>query len=97
MSETLPPNPYEQAKEAARDDPSQTELANMVCGLPGVCELLVDGDEEDWRPTTITVGFTDDAGRETTDVTSIMTRAGWRVEGATFAPYNRLRYVERGL
>lgn len=91
-----PPNKYEQAKERARDDLDRTELANMVYDLPGVMELLVDGEDEDWRPTTITVGFEDDHGRGTDDVAEIMARAGWTFAGATFAPFNRLRFKERG-
>ncbi|WP_225336643.1 hypothetical protein [Halomicrobium urmianum] len=89
------PNAYEQAKERARDDLDRQELANMVYDLPCVIELLVDGEDEDWRPTTITVGFEDDAGRGTEDVATIMRRAGWAFSGATFSPYNRLRFEER--
>lgn len=91
-----PPNVYEQAKEAAHDDPSRTDLTNMVYDLPCVHEVLVDGEDEDWRPTTITVGFSDDAGRGTGDVATIMQRAGWQLDGVTFAPYNRVRFVECG-
>lgn len=89
------PNVYDQAKEAALDGPSRTELANMVYDLPCVCELLVDGEDEGWRPTAITVGFDDDTGRGTGDVATIMRRAGWRFEHAVFAPYNRLTFVNR--
>jgi len=68
----------------------------MLYDLPNVMEILVDGEDEDWRPTTITVGFDDDAGRGTDDVAIVMQRAGWRFDGATFSPYNRVRFVERG-
>ncbi|WP_225334263.1 hypothetical protein [Halomicrobium urmianum] len=37
----------------------------------------------------------DDAGRGTEDVATIMRRAGWAFSGATFSPYNRLRFEER--
>lgn len=87
------PNVYEQAREAARDGPPRTELTNLLYDLPCVDEILVDGENEDWRPTTITVGFRDHRG--TDDVAVIMARAGWRFDGATFAPFNRVRFVER--
>lgn len=89
-----PPTTAEQAKEAARDDLSRTELTNMLYDLSGVYEVLVDGEDEDWRPTTITVGFGDDGYRYTGDVVTIMRRAGWKFEHAVFGPYNRLCFEE---
>lgn len=87
------PGVYAQALEAAADDPERQELSNMVYGLPDVCELLVDGEDEDWRETTITVGFKDTPGSATAHVASIMRTAGWKFDGATFA-HNRLHFVE---
>ena len=91
-----PPSAYDQAKERARDDLTHRELANLVYDLPHVMEILVDGEDEDWRPAVITVGFDDDAGRGTGEIATIMARAGWRFDGATFHPYNRLRFVPEG-
>lgn len=90
------PNVYEQAKERARDNLGRTDLTNMVYDLPTVSEILVDGEDEDFRPTTITVGFSNDAGRGTDDIATIMRRAGWKFDGATFSPYNRLRFEKLG-
>ena len=89
-----PPSKLEQATERARDELTRQELTNMVYGLSGVCEILVDGDDEDWRPTTITVGFED--YRVTGDVGTIMRRQGWRFADAVFSPYNRITFVEPG-
>jgi len=88
------PRTAEQALEAARDDPSLTELTNMVYDLSKVTELLVDGDDEDWRPTTITVGFGERAYRETGDAIGLMRAAGWTVESVVFSPYNRITFEE---
>lgn len=92
----MPPHKYEQAKERARDDLGRTELTNMVYDLPCVCEVLVDGEDEDWRPTEITVRFTEDYGGGIDDTIAVMQRAGWRVDGVTFGTYRRLTFVERG-
>jgi len=88
-----PPAKYAQAFEAARDDPDRTDLCNIVYGLPAVIEVLVDGEDEDWRDTTITVGFEELPGVATAHITDIMQRAGWKANGATFA-YNRLHFVD---
>lgn len=88
------PTPAEQAIEAARDDPSRTELTNMVYDLPGVTELLVDGEDEGWRPTVITVGFGQDGYRYTGDVIDVMQAAGWNVGNVVFGPYNRISFQE---
>jgi len=92
----MPPHKYDQAKERARDDLDQTELTNLVYDLPSVCEVLVDGDDEDWRETEITVGFAEDYGAGIDDTITVMQRAGWRVDGVTFGTYRRLTFVERG-
>lgn len=89
-----PPNLYEQAREAARDDPGLTELGDILHDMPAVTEVLVDGRDEDWRPVEITVGFGDDGYRATDDVLAIMRSAGWKAEHVTFAPYNRIRFSE---
>jgi len=90
------PNIYEQAKERARDDLDRVELTNMLYDFPNVDECLVDGEDEDWRPTRITVGFTpDDGHRDTSEVATVMRRAGYKFADATFAPYNRLAFEER--
>jgi hypothetical protein len=88
-------NVYAQALEAARDDPNRTELANMVHDLPAVVEIGVDNEDEDWQDITLTVGFEELPGVATAHVGSIMRRAGWRFDGATFA-YNRIHFVEVG-
>jgi len=90
-----PPSKYEQALERARDDLSRTQLTNMVYDLPDVGEVLVDGEDEGWRPTVITVGFGDEAGRGTSEVVTIMRRQGYHFDGVVFSPYNRLLFVER--
>ena len=92
----MPPNTYDQAKERARDDLDRQELTNIVYALPCVCELLVDGDDVDWRPTVITVGFAEDYSAGIDDTITVMQRAGWRVDGVTFGTYRRLTFVERG-
>jgi hypothetical protein len=94
LSETPPQ--IEQAKSAARDGLTRRELTNLLCDLWCTDEVLVDGEDDSWRPTTITVGFSDDGGRGTDGVALIMARAGWQLDGVTFAPYNRVRFVERG-
>ena len=66
----------------------------MVYGLSNVSEVLVDGEDEDWRPTTITVGFRD--YRATGDVGTIMRRQGWQFADVVFHPYNRITFVEPG-
>jgi hypothetical protein len=96
VSEHPPTGAAARAKELARDDPSVRELANCCYDLPHVCEVLVNGNDEEWRPTEVTVGFYDDGFRGTGDVATIMQRAGWRFERAVFAPYNRLTFVRRG-
>jgi hypothetical protein len=79
------PNAYEQAKEAALDGPTLRELTNMLYDLSCSVGCLVDGEDEDWRPTRITVEFDrDDYGRGTDDVLTIMRRAGYRLESVTF-------------
>jgi hypothetical protein len=88
------PSVIEQAKEAARDDPSRRELTNLLYDLPGVHEVLVDGEREYWRQVTMTVGFSDSTGRMTSDVATIMQRAGWQFAGATFS-LERLRFTRR--
>lgn len=91
-----PPNVYEQAKERAHDDLDRTELTNMVYGLPVVGEVLVDGEDEDWRPTTIMVGFNEDYGSAIDDAITVMQRAGWSVDGVTFGAYRRIQFKKRG-
>lgn len=91
----MPPHKYDQAKVRARDDLSLTELTNMVYDLPCVSELLVDGEDEGWRPTKITLGFCEDYGAGIDDAISVMQRAGWRVDGVTFGTYRRLTFAER--
>jgi hypothetical protein len=91
----MPPHKYEQAKERARDDLDRRELVNLVHDLPCVVETLVDGDDEPWRQTQITIGFTEDYGGGIDDTITVMQRAGWRVDGVTFGNYRRLAFVER--
>ena len=89
-----PPSKLEQAKERARDELTRQELTNMVYGLSNVSEVLVDGEDEDWRPTMITVGFRD--YRATGDVGTIMRRQGWKFVDATFQ-HQRVTFVEPGV
>ena len=77
------PSQLEQALEAARDDPSLTDLTGMLLDCPQVAHVMVDGDDERWRPTTIAVCFAGDRG--TADVLSLMARAGWRPRSACFS------------
>ncbi|GAA0276467.1 hypothetical protein [Halobacterium noricense] len=86
-----PPNKYEQALAAARDDPSLRELANNIYALPHVVEVFVDGEDDPGRPIVLTVGFDDDGHRAVGNVLEIMWVAGWRPNDATFA-YRRLRF-----
>jgi len=90
----MPPHKYDQAKDRARDDLDRQELTNMVLDLPCVCEVLVDCEDEDLRPTEITVGFAEDYGGGIDDTITVMQRAGWRVDGVTFGTFRRLTFVE---
>ena len=90
----IPPDKYEKAKERARGELSLTELTNMLHGLRHVHGVLVDGEEESFRQTTVTVGFDKDGYRSTRVVGIIMRRQGWMFQEAIFEPYNRLRFVE---
>jgi hypothetical protein len=92
----MPPGQYDQAKERVRDEIGRTELTNLVYSLSCVAEVLVDGEDEDWRSTTITVGFSEEYGAGVDDTITVMQRAGWRVDGVTFGNYRRLEFVERG-
>lgn len=87
------PSKTEQAKERARDGLDTQELANLLYDLPGVYEILLDGANEDWRPTQITVGF--ESYRASDDVAEIMAIAGWRVDRVVFQ-YHRIEFVQRG-
>lgn len=93
MPEVRYPPQIEQAKEAVRDDPNLRDLKNIVYGLDGVTELFADGEDEDWRPTVITIGFED--YDRTSDVVDIMAIAGWRVERVVFT-YQRIEFIRRG-
>lgn len=80
-----PPTAYEQAKEAAFDDPTRQELTNMLYDLPSVVGCMVDGEDEDWRPTRIIIEYRrGDYGRDTDDLLTIMRRAGWQLQAVTF-------------
>lgn len=94
-SDNPPSSVTEQALDAARDDLSLTDLANLLSGLPSLYYVQVEGDDEEWRPTEIAVNFDDDAGRGTEDVLTIMRRAGWRPVEACFAR-NRVTFREVG-
>lgn|GEM_PF-2245916 len=85
------PSQLEQALEAARDDPTLTELTGMLLDLPMVWHVTVDGDDERWRPTTIMVNLEDDHGRGTDDVIRLMRRAGWVPTSVCFSR-NRLTF-----
>jgi hypothetical protein len=89
------PNVYEQAKERARDDLTRRELTNMLYDFPGVHECLVDHEDDPTLPTTITVGFDDEGYRDTSEVATVMQRAGWKLDRVVFSPYNRVSFVER--
>lgn len=88
------PSRPEQMVAAARDGVSRRELTNMLFDLSHVHSVIVDGDEEQWRDTTIAVMFDDKGYRDTSDVIDIMRAAGWQVASVTFAPYNRLTFEE---
>ena len=90
------PSVYDQAKERARDDMTRTELTNMLFDFPNVTECLVDGEDEHWRPTTITIGFADGGYRDTQEVATVMRRAGYKFSYAVFSPFHRLSFEERG-
>lgn len=79
---------------ALGDDPSRQDLTNMVYDLPHVVEILVDGEDEGWRPTVVTVGFDDSGHRTSGDVLDIMRAAGWKPDDVTFGPFNRISFVE---
>lgn len=89
-----PPNQYEQAKEAVRDDVTPSELSNILLSLPPVYEALVDFEDIADAPIQITVGFEDYHG--TREVTEIMRTAGYKVDVTVFS-YNRIHYEEAGL
>jgi len=88
------PSVYEQAKEVARDDLSRTELTNLLYDFPHVCECVVDGEDKDWQPTRATVRFDDDAGRDTSEATTVMQCGGYKLADAAFE-LNRLTFVDR--
>ena len=91
------PNIYQQAREAARDDPTMTELLNMLHDLPHVFGVGVDGDDEDWRPTIVRINFDDEMGRGTSQVLDIMHIAGWRPAGVCFTARNRITFKRSGV
>jgi len=76
------PSPIEQAKERARDDLDNQDLWNMVHDLPGIVYLQPNGEDEDWRRTTVSVGFDDYRTRG--EVTMVFQRAGWQVDDVVF-------------
>lgn len=95
MTDRTAPTTAEQAKEAARDDLSRSELMNMVYDQPTVVEVFCDGQDDDYRPTTVTVGFRDSGGRGTHTVGTIFQRAGWTFHDATPC-YDRLTFEKPG-
>lgn len=95
MTELKSPTKYEQAQEAAKDGVTRAELTNILLDLPHVHEALVQGENEDWRPTIVMVGFEESPGASTAHVDKIMRLAGWKSDGTSFA-LNRRHYVQRG-
>lgn len=89
------PDQYEQALEAARDDPSRAELTNMVYDLDAVHFSHPDGEDDDCRPTTIDVHLEDDHGRKSDTVMDIMRAAGWKPTYVAFSR-NRITFEEAG-
>ena len=89
------PSKIEQALEAANDDPTMQEFVNMLCSLDGI-SVLVDGDDEDWRPTEVMVEIHDktmQCDRATRDLLTIARRAGWKVHSVSFGVRKRLTFV----
>jgi len=66
----------------------------MVLDLPHVFYVDLQGEDDPSRPTSVSINFDSDHGRGTEEVATIMRLAGWRFDGATFSPRNRLRFVE---
>lgn len=87
------PSLWEQALEAARDDPDLQALTNLLYSLPGVY-VYVDGEDERWRETTIFVSVDGPARSNTDDVLRICRRAGWELRDVTWER-ERLEFVRR--
>lgn len=87
------PSTLDQALEAANDDPSITQLVGMLCDLECLYGVGVDGEDDEWRPTTISVNFDDRHGSGTSDVIKIMRRAGWEPVSTCFSR-NRITFEE---
>ena len=79
------PTLFEQALEAARDDPDQDEFVRLLARLPGV-EIVTVEDHEDrpWLPPQITVSCSGLPDSRTNDVLTIARRAGWDVADLTW-------------
>lgn len=89
------PSQIEQALEAANDDPTMKEYVNMLCSIDGL-SVLVDGEDEDWRPTEVIVECLDksmQSSRATRDILTISRRAGWQLHSVTFGTRKRLTFV----
>ncbi|SDL09636.1 hypothetical protein [Natronorubrum texcoconense] len=91
------PSQIEQALEAARDDPSEREFIHMLHSIDGVW-AIVDGHDERWRPTQITIECHDKAMKSssaTRDLITLARRAGWQLVSVGFNHRNQLVLEER--
>ena len=74
----LPPTPLQQAKEAARDNPSLSELADILLAVDGVTAHLYRADDP-LEQSLLTVTLLD-SSVATRDVITVVERAGWTVD-----------------
>ena len=86
------PSDLEQAKEAARDDPTLEEFVGLLLAIPDV-GVGVWYDDEPWCETMVMVSHIDST--YVSDALTIARRAGWELEGVTFER-DRLEFVRRG-
>lgn len=84
------PNTWEQALEAARDDPTLQEFANMLCSLDGYVDVI--GEDEGFRETVVMIEGV--PSNRTSDLLTIGRRAGWQVDSITWER-NRVSFVEQ--
>lgn len=81
--------------ESSKGGDTLTELTDTLRDLPNVHDVVVCGDDNDSKLTTVVVTFMDFPGRTTADVDEIMRLSGWESDGTSFSQNQRL-YVECG-
>lgn len=89
------PTLWDQALEAARDDPDERAFIALLASLPD-CFVAAWDDDTTWASTVVTVALDGDTARyRTGDVLTIARRAGWRLADVTWER-DRLEFEPRG-